>query len=260
MFSNYAVTALESSLEERKEVAGLLYLAAWGEEVSQDWVEEGEVRRVVAGHRSRELAGEVERTRSVRETVELLVRSLYTPAQAEERPELVWTEPGEERPPPSITEISGQAGGYLGLYREDLDSLMWLLVRHRGHLTQRDLALHLLSGQDKDQDQDKEAFLVASLVSLEEGGQVTEEQRRWWRLAARAEQLQLTSQDQIILQHGRDILRCSGVHGLQPSLTMKLAATFLTGGEKKEVTARAELYYRASLHTIAVLERGETIR
>ena len=59
MFSNYAVTALESSLEEKKEVAGLLYLAAWGEEVSQDWVEEGEVRRVVAGHRSRELAGEV---------------------------------------------------------------------------------------------------------------------------------------------------------------------------------------------------------
>ena len=41
---------------------------------------------------------------------------------------------------------------------------------------------------------------------------------------------------------------------------MKLAATFLTGGESKEVRARAELYYRASLDTIAVLERGKTVR
>ena len=41
---------------------------------------------------------------------------------------------------------------------------------------------------------------------------------------------------------------------------MKLAATFLTGGESKKVRARAELYYRASLDLIAVLERGKTVR
>ena len=41
---------------------------------------------------------------------------------------------------------------------------------------------------------------------------------------------------------------------------MKLAATFLTGGESEEVRTRAELYYRASLDTIAVLERGKTVR
>ena len=52
----------------------------------------------------------------------------------------------------------------------------------------------------------------------------------------------------------------SGAHGLQPGLTMKLAATFLTGRESKEVRARAELYYRTSLDTIAILERGETLR
>ena len=46
---------------------------------------------------------------------------------------------------------------------------------------------------------------------------------------------------------------------LQPGLTMKLAATFLTGGESKEVRAREELYYRTSLDTIAVLERGKTL-
>ena len=130
-------------------------------------------------------------------------------------------------------------------------------VRHRNHLTQRDLTLHLLS-LGWDLDLDMIAFFLATLVSLEEGGKVTEEQRRWWRLAARAEQFQLTSQDKIILQHGLNIIRCSGAHRLQPGLTMKLAATFLTGGESEEVRARAEIYYRASLDTIDVLERGKT--
>ena len=40
---------------------------------------------------------------------------------------------------------------------------------------------------------------------------------------------------------------------------MKQAATFLIGWERRE-RARAELYYRASLDTIAILERGETVR
>ena len=57
--------------------------------------------------------------------------------------ELGWAESGEERPLPSITEIASQARGYLSLYREDLDSLMWLLFRHHSHLTQQDLAFHL---------------------------------------------------------------------------------------------------------------------
>ena len=55
-------------------------------------------------------------------------------------------------------------------------------------------------------------------------------------------------------------IQCSGSHVLQLGLTMKLAATFLTGGERQEVRARSELYYRASLDTIAILERGETAR
>ena len=54
-------------------------------------------------------------------------------------------------------------------------------VRHRNHLTQRDLTLHLLS-LGWDLDLDMIAFFLATLVSLEEGGKVTEEQRRWWRL------------------------------------------------------------------------------
>ena len=50
-------------------------------------------------------------------------------------------------------------------------------VRHRNHLTQRDLTLHLLS-LGWDLDLDMIAFFLATLVSLEEGGKVTEEQRR----------------------------------------------------------------------------------
>ena len=68
--------------------------------------------------------------------------SLYTPDQGEKRLKLSWAEPRMERSLPSITEITSQAGGYLSLYKEDMGSLVWLLVRHLNHLTQRDLALH----------------------------------------------------------------------------------------------------------------------
>ena len=133
--------ALQSLLEEKEELDGKL--AAWRAE--------GEVRRVVAGHRARELAGEARRKTSVRDFVVVLVSSLYTPDQGEKRPKLSWAEPGMERSLPSITEIASQAGGYLSLYKEDLDSLVWLLVRHHNNLTQQDLALHLLSvGWDLD--------------------------------------------------------------------------------------------------------------
>ena len=91
------MTALESSLEEKEELAGKLYLAAWVEEVSPDWREEGEVRRVVAGHKAREFVGEAGRKRSVRDSVALLVRSLYTPDQGEKRPKLSWAEPEPEQ-------------------------------------------------------------------------------------------------------------------------------------------------------------------
>ena len=136
---------------------------------------------------------------------------------------------------------------------------MWLLAKHRGQQSQWNLAVQLLS-VGRDLELDMIAFLVATLSSLQEGQQVTEEQRRWWRLAATAGRLQLSSQEEIILQHGRDILRCDGAHGLQPSLTTKLAAVFQAGGQSEEVRTRAGLYYRASLDTIALLERGETLR
>ena len=126
----------------------------------------GEVRRLVAGHRARGLADEARRK------CEGLGGS-----PGEKRPKLSWAEPGMERSLPSITEIASQAGGYLSLYKEDLDSLVWLLVRHHDHLTQQDLTLHLLS-VGWDLDLDMITFLLATLVSLEEGGKVTEEQRR----------------------------------------------------------------------------------
>ena len=60
------MTALESSLEEKEELAGKLYLAAWVEEVSPDWRGGGGGRRGGAGHRARELVGEAGRKRSVK--------------------------------------------------------------------------------------------------------------------------------------------------------------------------------------------------
>ena len=54
--------------------------------------------------------------------------------------------------------------------------------QHQGHQTQRKLAFHLLSGGrdlDLDMDLDMVAFLLATLVSLEDRGKVIETQRRW---------------------------------------------------------------------------------
>ena len=79
------------------------------------------------------------------------------------------------------------------------------------------------------------AFLLVSLISQEEGVEVTEEQRTWWRVA--------------------EIMEI-----MVSSPASPLAATFQAGRESEEVKARAGLYYRASLDTIALLERGEMVR
>ena len=94
---------------------------------------------------------------------------------------------------------------------------------------------------------------------------------------AEAEALAGTLQpsDRRTLQHGVDSLRCSGLHGLDINLTMKLAKTFqslgleseeVTDGDQaagaivKELNTRAGLYYSASLAGLERLERGAAVR
>ena len=81
--------------------------------------------------------------------------------------------------------------------------------------------------------------------------------------------------DRRTLQHGVEALRCSGLHGLDVNLTMKLAKTFETMSLESDavidgdmvaaaiVTSldeRAGLYYVASLAAIERIERGTSLR
>ena len=131
---------------------------------------------------------------------------------------------------PSVQEISLEVPGLLSLHSRDLDMLVWLLSRHRGQ--ELDLALDL-PGRDLDMI----SFLLATIHSQRgEEDELTEAQRSWWRVAGRAltEGTVLTGQDEITLQHGRDVVRCEGLHGLDVSLTMKLANTFSSQGGRGE--------------------------
>ena len=104
---------------------------------------------------------------------------------------------------------------------------------------------------------------------------VSRAQEDWWRVACRALDSSLQPADRRVLQHGVDSLRCSGLHGLDINLTMKLAKTFQSLGLENEgitdgdtvagevvvqLNTRAALYYGASLAGMERLERGAPVR
>ena len=87
-------------------------------------------------------------------------------------------------------------------------------------------------------------------------------------MACKALSHSLQPVDRRTLQHGVEALRCTGLHGLDVNLTMKLAKTFemlsldkdtLTN-QVDEVEARAALYYRASLVSLELAEQGRAPR
>ena len=88
------------------------------------------------------------------------------------------------------------------------------------------------------------------------------------QVACKALSHSLQPVDRRTLQHGVEALRCTGLHGLDVNLTMKLAKTFemlsldkdtLTN-QVDEVEARAALYYRASLVSLELAEQGRAPR
>ena len=87
-------------------------------------------------------------------------------------------------------------------------------------------------------------------------------------MACKALSHSLQPVDRRTLQHGVEALRCTGLHGLDVNLTMKLAKTFemlsldkdtLTN-QVDEVESRAALYYRASLVSLDLAEQGRAPR
>ena len=198
---------------------------------------------------------------------------------------------------PSLQEISGHAAGYVSLHTKDLHMLVWLVLNYYSPAKVLDLSFHLpgagavfprenLSALDFSsflyglvyslgwQKEGEEARLVPLPPSLSVV-EVTRVQEDWWSVACKALAGTLQPADRRTLQHGVDSLRCSGLHGLDINLTMKLAKTFqrlgleseaVTDGDSaagsvvKELNRRAALYYSASLAGLERLERGAPVR
>ena len=100
-------------------------------------------------------------------------------------------------------------------------------------------------------------------------------QEAWWAVASKALGGTLQPSDRRTLQHGVDAIRCTGLHGLDINLTMKLGKTFkslsLKSAEASEndqeagaivnlLEERAAIYYKASLVSIERNEKGGGLR
>ena len=93
-------------------------------------------------------------------------------------------------------------------------------------------------------------------------------QEAWWTVACGAVAGHLQPGERRTLQHGVEALRCTGLHGLDINLTMKLGKTFealslakdLAPQRVEALESRAALYYRASLLSLEQQERGLGVR
>ena len=96
-------------------------------------------------------------------------------------------------------------------------------------------------------------------------------QEAWWGVASKAVGGTLQPADWRTLQHGVEAIRCTGLHGLDINLTMKLGKTFGSLSLERAVASegdqgvgeivtmleeRAGIYYRASLVSIERNEKG----
>eukprot|EP00092_Neocalanus_flemingeri_P036782 GFUD01040043.1.p1 GENE.GFUD01040043.1~~GFUD01040043.1.p1 ORF type:complete len:2751 (-),score=928.30 GFUD01040043.1:212-8194(-) len=100
-------------------------------------------------------------------------------------------------------------------------------------------------------------------------------QEAWWSVASKAVSGSLQPADRRTLQHGVEAIRCTGLHGLDINLTMKLGKTFESLSLESAVASeedqgageivslleeRAGIYYRASLVSVERMEKGGGLR
>ena len=188
-----------------------------------------------------------------------------------------------------MVEIAGESKGYLEKHKADLHFIVWLLSRHyipgkvlelgfplpwsesstRETLNSVDMAsflygIHYSSGWASEDEPAASIPLPPSLAP----NLTSTVQESWWEVACKALSHSLQPVDRRTLQHGVEALRCTGLHGLDVNLTMKLAKTFemlsldkdTLSNQVDEVEARAALYYRASLSSIDLIEQGRAPR
>ena len=296
----------EGAWRDQSRLVGQLYLAAWTAELVAEMMEAGSARKVVAGHLLltiiRSDAQLTDRLLTAGSGQgEKIFKAVFVTRDQREKAGASWLYSQNtivrELSVPSLQEISSLAAGYIRLHTGDLHMLTWLLVQYYRPGKVLDLSFHLpgagcsfprenLSALDLAsflyglvyclgwESETEEARLVPLPPSLAVV-RVSRAQEDWWRVACRALDSSLQPADRRVLQHGVDSLRCSGLHGLDINLTMKLAKTFQSLGLENEgitdgdtvagevvvqLNTRAALYYGASLAGMERLERGAPVR
>ena len=296
----------EGAWRELSRLVGQLYLAAWTADLLPGMTEAGSARKVVAGHllltMLRTDPGLTERLLSAGPGLgEKIFKAVFVTRDQRDKSTASWlfSQPTIVREVilPTQQEISSHAAGYLRLHTADLHMLSWLLVQYYSPGKVLDLSFHLPGAgcsfpRENLSALDFSSFLYGLVYCLGWEGEseetrlvplppsltvvrVSRTQEDWWTVACKALDGSLQPADRRILQHGVDSLRCSGLHGLDINLSMKLAKTFqklgleneavtdgdLVAGEVVEqLNARAALYYGASLAGMEKLERGAPAR
>ena len=296
----------EGSWRDTSKLVGLLYLGAFGCDILPEWSGVGSMRKVVSGHLLHSIAGGdqqwSDRILSLGSNVgERIFKAVFIVRDQRDKQSRSWV-CGQScvtttTSLPPLAEISAHCPGYVSLYTGDLHMLLWLILRHyipgrvfdlafqlpgagitsqRENLTSVDLASFLYGlgycvAWEREREDQPGPPLPPSLSAT-----VTSTvQETWWMVATRVLDGTLKPSDRRTLQHGVEALRCTGLHGLDVNLTMKLAKTFeklslesasVTDGDESaavivsSLEARASLYYKASLASIERIERGVALK
>ena len=305
-------TLLVKRFQEEKELwkdgikhAWLLFLWAYGADISSQCWNEGGARRVIAGHMLQSLGGETNQfddelsSEVDLQSGEKLFKAVFVDQEYQNNNSYLAQQSAPAAASshnfPSNTDIASHCQEYVTWYSSDLHMLVWLLYRYYSHGKILDLPFQLpwtetVIESDDLNFLDLDSFLYCVVYSVgwdldqqfQWEGQIiditnvllppclsaastTGLQNEWWSMARRAMSGELQTADSPILQQGVETIRCSGLHGLEINLTMKLAETFASTSSVASCSPgvsalfidRAILYHKATITNIKRIENFE---
>ena len=296
----------DGSWRDTSKLVGLLYLGAFSNDITPEWSGVGSMRKVVSGHQLLSLAdGDKQwsdRIMSVGSNVgERIFKAVFIVRDHRDRQSSSWLSSQScitsSISLPSVSDISAYCPGYVTMFTSDLHMLVWLILKYYSPGKVLDLSFSLPGAgvtikQENLTSLDLYSFLYGLVYCI--GWQQEREespvpplppnlspivtstvQETWWNVATKVLAGTLKPADRRTLQHGVEALRCTGLHGLDVNLTMKLGKTFermslesgsVTDGDTAagalvtSLDERAGLYYQASLINIERIERGTGLR
>ena len=296
----------QGAWRDTSKLAGILLLGAFGGTVVPQYSRLGGVRKVISGHLLKQLAGGdsewVERVLGIGSNMgERLHKAVFVVRDQREKMSTSSLAQQVNIPSnssvPTASDIVTYCPDYIAQYTSDLHMLVWLLARYYSTGKVLDLNFQLpgagaviprenLTSLDLDSflyavvycvgfEREREGPTIPPLTPNMSPVVTSTVQEAWWAVASKALGGTLQPSDRRTLQHGVDAIRCTGLHGLDINLTMKLGKTFkslsLKSAEASEndqeagaivnlLEERAAIYYKASLVSIERNEKGGGLR